>query len=420
MPDRDAMFTQAKKAYEAIGVDVEQVLAHMDRLEVSLHCWQGDDVGGFERPGATLTGGGIQATGNYLGKARSVPELRADLEQVFALVPGKHRINLHASYGEFGPSFVDRDEIEPRHFSGWVAWAKEHGMGMDFNGTFFSHPLAEGGYTLASKDTHVRSFWIRHAKRCRAIAAYIGEQLGSPCILNTWIPDGAKDVTVDKIGYRRILKRSLDELFAKEYPSRYMRDALETKLFGIGSESFVVGSHEFYMNYCARNEKMLCIDMGHFHIEEDIADKLSAILLFQDEVLLHISRPVHWDSDHVVVFNDTVSAVAHELVRSGKLDSVHIGLDYFDASINRIGAWVTGARAMRKALLFALLQPHERLVAYEEHGNGFAKLALLEAMKTMPFGAVWEAWCQRYDAATDLQVIDAVAHYEQTVLKERS
>jgi L-rhamnose isomerase len=413
-------YESARAAYGQLGIDTEAVISRLVSIPISIHCWQGDDVGGFERPSATLNGGGIQVTGNYPGKARNIAQLRADLEQVFALVPGPHRLNLHASYGEFGERFVDRDRIEPEHYAGWVEWAKRLGIGIDFNGTFFSHPLADSGYTLASKDGKVRSFWIEHAKRCRRISAWIGEQLGTPCILNTWVPDGAKDLTVDRIGYRRILKESLDEIFSVSYPAEHMRDAIETKLFGIGSESFVVGSHEFYMNYAARNEKMLCIDLGHFHVEEDIADKLSSILLFQDEVLLHVSRPVHWDSDHVVLFSDKVRSVAEELVRSGRLESCHIGLDYFDGSINRIGAWATGARSMRKALLFALLQPHGQLVALEAQGNGYAKMGLLEALHTMPFGAVRNRYCERFDAPDDLAIIESVADYEKNILKERA
>ena len=412
-------YDTARAAYAALGVDTDAVLARLARIPVSIHCWQGDDVGGFERPGSVLAGGGIQVTGNYPGKARTVAELRADLEKVFALVPGTHRVNLHASYGEFGGKFVDRDQIEPEHFAGWVQWAKKLGIGLDFNGTFFSHPLANAGFTLSSKDPAVRKFWIEHAKRVRRIAAWIGSELGSPCVLDTWIPDGAKDLTVDKIGYRRILKESLDEIFSISYPASHLRDAVETKLFGIGSEAFVVGSHEFYMNYAARNNKLLCIDMGHFHPEEDISDKLSSILLFQDEILLHVSRALRWDSDHVVLFNDKVKAVAEELVRSGKLDGAHIGLDYFDASINRIGAWTTGARAMQKSLLAALLQPQKQLLAYEEAGNGFAKLALLEALPTLPFGAVWEQYCTQQAVVGDIAMIDDVLRYEQDVLKGR-
>ncbi len=413
-------YDTAREAYALLGIDTDAVIDRLAAIPVSIHCWQGDDVGGFERPGATLSGGGIQATGNHPGKARSIEELRSDLEKVFSLVPGPHRLNLHASYGEFGGEFVDRDMIEAKHFAGWVEWARKLGIGIDFNGTFFSHPLADSGYTLASKDPAIRRFWIEHAKRCRAISAWIGEQLGSPCILNTWIPDGAKDLTVDKIGYRQILKDSLDEIFSTPYSADHMRDAIETKLFGIGSEAFVVGSHEFYMNYAARNNKMLCIDMGHFHTEEDISDKLSSILLFQDEVLLHVSRSLHWDSDHVVLFTDRVRNVAEELVRSGKLEQVHIGLDYFDASINRVGAWSTGARSMRKALLFALLEPQQKLVELEESGSGYAKMGLLEALHTMPFGAVWNRYCEKFSAPDDLAIIDSVAAYEQKTLKERA
>ncbi|ADY14054.1 L-rhamnose isomerase [Sphaerochaeta globosa] len=410
----------AKNIYAEYGVDTDAILEQLAKIPISIHCWQGDDVGGFERPDAELGGGGIQTTGNYPGKAKTIEQLRADLEKVLSLVPGTHRVNLHASYGEFGPTFVDRDQIEEVHYQGWVDWGKKVGVAFDFNGTFFSHPMADEGYTLASKDEKIRRFWIEHAKRCRKIAAWIGEQMGSPCILDTWVPDGAKNYTVDKFGYRSILKESLDEIFETEYPSECMRDALETKLFGIGSEAFVVGSHEFFMNYAARNNKMLCIDMGHFHTEEDISDKLSSILLFDDEVLLHVSRPMHWDSDHVVLFNDKVKMVAEELVRSGKLESTHIGLDFFDASINRIGAWVTGVRSMRKALLFALLQPIDQLIEYEESGNGYATMALLELQNVLPFGAVWNEFCTRYHAPLESKLIGIISDYEESVMRERS
>ncbi|NMA22720.1 MAG: L-rhamnose isomerase, partial [Spirochaetales bacterium] len=333
---------------------------------------------------------------------------------------GQHRLSLHASYGEFGSQFVDRDAIEESHFQGWVDWAKKMGIYIDFNGTFFSHPLADDGFTLASKDERIRRFWIEHGKRCRRIAAWIGKEQGSPCILNTWIPDGTKNYTVDKYGFRAILKESLDEIFETEYPADQMRDALETKLFGIGSEAFVVGSHEFYMNYAARNGIMLCIDMGHFHTEEDVSDKLSTILLFDDEVLLHVSRPMHWDSDHVVLFSDKVKMVAEEIVRSGKLDGVHIGLDFFDASINRVGAWVTGIRSLRKALLYALLQPMDLLMEYEESGNGWAAMALAEMQHVMPFGQVWDEFCRRTDSALESELIDVVSEYEEQVLTGRS
>ncbi|MDY0304582.1 MAG: L-rhamnose isomerase [Sphaerochaeta sp.] len=410
----------ARSKYARHGVDVEAVLAQLEAVAISVHCWQGDDVGGFEKPDSTLGGGGIQVTGNYPGKARTIDELRQDLEKVLSMVGGRHRLSLHASYGEFGSSFVDRDQIEESHFQGWVDWAKKMGVHLDFNGTFFSHPLADDGFTLSSKDERVRRFWIEHAKRCRRIAAWIGREQGSPCILNTWIPDGTKNYTVDKFGYRSILKESLDEIFETEYPATEMRDALETKLFGIGSEAFVVGSHEFYMNYAARNNKMLCLDMGHFHTEEDISDKLSSVLLFDDEVLLHVSRPMRWDSDHVVLFNDKVKMVAEELVRSGKLEDVHIGLDFFDASINRIGAWVTGIRSTRKALLFALLEPMDLLMEYEESGNGWAAMALAEEQSVLPFGDVWDEYCRRTSTVLEEDLIDAVSDYEEFVLRERS
>lgn len=413
-------YERAKQIYAKYQIDTDAVIQKLLEIPISIHCWQTDDVGGFERSDAQLSGGGIQSTGNYPGKARTIAQVRQDLEKVLELVPGSYRLNLHASYGEFGNSFVDRDQIEEKHFQGWVDWALKHNLHLDFNGTFFSHPNADDGFTLASKDEMIRRFWVEHAKRCRKIAAWIGEKQGSPCILNTWIPDGCKNYTVDKFGYRAILKESLDEIFKTQYPAQYMRDALETKLFGIGSESFVVGSHEFYMNYAARNNKMLCIDMGHFHTEEDVSDKLSSILLFDDEVLMHVSRPMHWDSDHVILFNDKIKMVAQELVRSGKLEGCHIGLDFFDASINRIGAYVTGIRAMRKALLFALLQPIDQLLEYEESGNGYATMALLEQQAVLPLGFVWDEACAREQVPHEDALIGLVGQYEEEVLKERS
>jgi L-rhamnose isomerase len=409
----------AKKAYAAYGVDTDSILQELATVPISIHCWQGDDVGGFEKPDSVLAGGGIQTTGNYPGKAKTVDQLRQDLETVLTMVPGKHRLNLHASYGEFEGKSVDRDQIEEKHYQGWLDWAGKNGLCLDFNGTFFSHPYAEEGFTLASKDEPIRRFWIEHAKRCRKIAAYIGREQGSPCILDTWIPDGMKNLAVDKFGYRAILKESLDEIFETEYSPDEMRDALETKLFGLGSEAFVVGSHEFYMNYAARNHKMLCLDMGHFHTEEDISDKLSSILLFDDEILLHVSRPMHWDSDHVVLFNDKVKMVAEELVRSGKLSGAHIGMDFFDASINRIGAWVTGVRSMRKALLFAMLEPINQLIRYEETGNGYAQMALLEQQSVLPFGFVWDEFCSKSGVPLESELIEKVTEYERTVLEER-
>lgn len=412
-------YENAKEAYAAYDIDTDSIIDRLSKIALSIHCWQGDDVGGFEKPHANLNGGGIQTTGHFPGKATSIPELKADLEKALALDGGAHRLNLHASYGEFGTTFVERNKIKPSHYDGWIEWAKKLGIGIDFNGTFFSHPLANDGYTLASKNKEIRDFWIEHEKRCRKIANYIGEKLNSPCILDTWIPDGAKNLTVDKIGYRRILKDSLDECFKIKYPPTHMKDAVETKLFGIGSEAFVAGSHEFYMNYAAHNNVMLCIDMGHFNLGEDVSDKISSILLFQDEMLLHISRPLHWDSDHVVLYNDDVKRVAEELVRSGKLEQVHIGLDFFDSSINRLGAWAVGTRAFRKALLFALLEPINMLKEMEEDGRGFETMALLERQNTLPFGTIWAEYCKKTGAPNDDEMVKRVMDWEKEIMAKR-
>jgi len=412
-------YNDAKNKYAEFGVNTDKAIERLKKIELSIHCWQGDDVGGFERPDSTLGGGGIQTTGNFPGKARTIEELRSDLEMAMSFDGGLNRLNLHASYGEFGGKFVDRDQIEPKYYDGWIAWAKKNNVKIDFNGTFFSHPLADDGFTLSSKNEKTRKFWIEHEKRCRQIANYIGEKLGSPCILDTWIPDGAKNLTVDKMGYRKILKSSLDECFAIEYPKENMRDALETKLFGIGSESFVVGSHEFYMNYAARNNKMLCIDMGHFNVGEDISDKISSILLFDDEILLHVSRPLHWDSDHVVLYNDDIKKVAEELVRSGKIESSHLGLDFFDASINRLGAWAIGTRAFRKALLFAMLEPQDELCKLEEEDRGFEKMALLERQNTLPFGTIWEEYLKRCGTLNDDEMVKRIMKWEKNEMSKR-
>ena len=410
----------AKQAYADLGIDTEKAIEALVKIPLSLHCWQGDDVGGFETPDAELAGGGIQVTGNYPGKARSIGELRSDLEKVYSMLAGTHRLNLHASYGEFDGEAVDRDQIEEKHFSGWVDWAKKLGIGVDFNATCFSHPKAADGFTISSKDPEIRAFWIEHVKRARRISAYFGKELGTPCVHNTWVPDGGKDLTVDKTGYRKILMESLDEIFADELPKEYMRDAVETKLFGIGSESFVVGSHEFYMNYANTRGKMVCLDLGHFHPTEQISDKISSMMLFHDELLLHVSRPMRWDSDHVVILNDDILFLTQELVRSGKIDNIHIGLDFFDGSINRIGAWVTGARATQKGLLLALLEPTETLIGYEEAGNNYARMGLLEQLKSMPFGAVWDEACARAGVPLESEIIGEVLAYEQDVLSERA
>lgn len=409
----------AKRQYRDRGIDVEAAIAKLGEVPLSIHCWQGDDVGGFERPDSTLSGGGIQVTGNYPGKARTVDELREDLSMMYGLVPGKHRLNLHASYGEFGGKLVDRDRIEPAHFEGWMRWAREKGLGLDFNSTCFSHPKANDGFTLSSKDPSVRSFWIEHVKRARRISAYLGKELGSACIHDIWLPDGMKDYPVDRIGLRRILEDSLDEALAEALPESYMKDAVESKLFGIGSEAFVVGSHEFYLGYALTRNKMVCIDTGHFHPLEIVADKISSILLFSKEILLHVSRPMRWDSDHIVVLNDDVRTLSEEIVRSGRIGDIHIGLDFFDATVNRIGAWAIGARSMLKGLLAAFLEPDRELRAYEEKGDYFARLALLEEVKTLPLGLVWDYYCESQGVPVDRELIGKVHDYEGRVTGKR-
>ncbi|UCE07499.1 MAG: L-rhamnose isomerase, partial [bacterium] len=387
----------AKQRYAELGVATEAAMEKLSKLSISLHCWQADDVAGLETPDAALSGGGIQVTGNYPGRARNVNELRMDLEKVFSLLPGKHRLNLHAIYGEFAGNHVNRDEITIDHFKGWIDWAKDQNIKLDFNASCFSHPKANDGFTLSSKDRAIRDFWIEHLKRCRQISAFMGRELNSPCIHNLWIPDGTKDSPVDRWTYRALLKDALDEIYSIEYNPKEMKDALESKLFGIGSESYVVGSHEFYMGYVISRGKMICLDLGHFHPTESIADKISAILQFSDELLFHVSRGVRWDSDHVVILNDEVKSVAEEIVRAGVLNRVNIALDFFDASLNRVGAYVIGTRSTLKSFLIALLEPTGKLREFEEAGNNFARLALLEALKTMPFGAVWDFYCLKND-----------------------
>lgn len=413
-------YTAAKEIYGEYGIDVEKAIESLKSLNLSIHCWQGDDVGGFESPDAELGGGGIQVTGNYPGKARTVDELRSDLEKLYGMLPGSHRLNLHASYGEFGGKTVERDEITPDHFQGWIGWAKDQKIGLDFNSTYFSHPLADDGFTLSSKDPKIRGFWIEHAKRCREISADIGSKVGSTCVHDIWIPDGTKDYPIDRMGHRKLLMDALDEVLEKEYPASDMKDAVEAKLFGIGSEAYVVGSHDFYLGYAISRGKVPCIDMGHFHPTELVADKISSILLFSEELLLHISRPMRWDSDHVVILNDELQFLAEELVRSGRIDKVYLGLDFFDASINRLGAWAIGSRATLQALLKALLQPYDKLLAYEESGNNFARLALLENLKNLPFGAVWDHYCEEAGVVTNDGLIDAVMEYEKSVQSKRS
>jgi L-rhamnose isomerase len=413
-------YETAKDVYAKWGVDVEDVLKQIDLISVSLPCWQGDDVTGFEKPDERAMGGGIKVTGNYPGRARTADELRMDLEMAFSLIPGSHRLNLHSMYGEFGKDPVERDALEYAHYKGWVEWAVQEGIKLDFNATCFSHPMAASGFTLSSKDPEIRKFWIEHVKCCREISSYIGRDLGSPCIHNLWIPDGMKDIPVDRKTPRLLLKKSLDEIYAVEYPKSVIKDSLESKLFGIGSESYVVGSHEFYFGYAQSRDKMLCMDAGHFHPTESLADKISATLMFFDELLLHLSRGIRWDSDHAVIQSDDLQAVADEIVRSGDIDRVHIALDFFDASINRVGAWVISARATLKSLLSALLQPLEKLRAYENEGDFFTRLALMEESKTQPMGAVWDYYCLQKDVPhRDLWMQD-ITRYESEVLRKRS
>ncbi len=413
-------YNLAKKRYFEYGVDTEKVLSQLESISISIHCWQADDVRGFERPEAKLNSGGIMATGSFPGRPGTIHELRRDLEKVLSLLPGNHRINLHAIYGEFGGKYINRDDIIPDHFQGWIDWAKTQNVKLDFNATVFNHPKSEDGFTLSNKDPKIRNFWIKHCKKCREIAVYIGKELASPCICNIWIPDGSKDLPIDRFGHRRLLKESLDDIFSEKYDKTYIKDCVEGKLFGIGSEVYVVGSHEFYLGYAIKNNIMLCIDMGHFHPTENVGEKIPAVLHYLNEILMHISRGVRWDSDHVATVNDDLLSVAQEIIRAKALNQVHIGLDFFDASINRIGAYVIGARATLKAFLIALLEPWDLLKEVEEAGNYFKRLALLEEMKTMPFGAVWDYFCEKNDVLIGNSWIEAVLVYEKEVLRKRS
>ncbi len=411
-------YALAKGRYAELGVDTEQALERLRRIAVSVHCWQGDDVGGFETDRG-LTGGGIMATGDYPGKARNPDELRRDLETAYSLIPGRHRLNLHASYLETGGKRVERNQVEPAHFQRWIDWARQMGIGVDFNSTFFSHPKAEDGFTLAHRDQGIRCFWVEHGIACRRIGEAIGRALGSPCVTNVWIPDGYKDVTIDRKGPRELLRKSLDAVFADAIDPAYNLDSVECKLFGIGTETYVVGSHEFYLGYAIENKTLLCLDAGHFHPTETIADKISSVLIFLDEILLHVSRGIRWDSDHVVILSDELRAIAEELVRGDYLDRVHIGLDFFDASINRIAAWVIGTRAMLKALLGALLEPTERLRELEMEGDFTARLAMTEEAKTLPLGAVWDYYCLKQDVPPGISWMDEVRDYEEKVTGKR-
>lgn len=411
-------YALAREQYAAIGVDTDKALRRLAKVAVSLHCWQGDDVGGFENS-AGLTGGGIQATGNYPGKARTADELRADLDMAYSLIPGKHRLNLHAIYAENSGRKVDRDQLTPALFSRWLDWAKSRRIGVDFNPSFFSHPKAADGFTLSSRDEGIRNFWVNHGIACRKIGEKFGKELGTPCVTNVWIPDGYKDVPADRATPRLILRKSLDEIFAGKISPKHNLDAIEGKLFGIGSESYVVGSHEFYLGYAIANKKLVCLDSGHYHPTETISDKISSVLINVDEILLHVSRGIRWDSDHVVTLTDDLKAIAEELVRGDYLERTHIGLDFFDASINRIAAWIIGTRAMLKALLIALLEPTRQLQQLERKGDLTSRLALQEEIKVLPFGAVWDFYCATKNVPVGPAWLAEVKNYEATVLSAR-
>ena len=411
-------YALAKRRYADLGVDTGAALKKLKKVSLSLHCWQGDDVSGFENEGVALSGG-IAVTGNRFGKAKTPDMLRKDLEKALSLLPGKHRVNLHAIYGDFRMKKNDRNEVSRENFTGWVAWAKSRGLKLDFNSTFFSHPKANDGFTLSSKDPAIRSFWVEHAKQCRDIASWFGKSLGGSAVHNLWIPDGMKDLTVDKRGYRYNLLKSLDSIYAQKLPAGTIKDAVESKLFGIGSESFVVGSTEFYLPYAIKHNLMLCLDMGHFHPTESIADKISSLLLFQKEILLHVSRGVRWDSDHVVIYDDSLKDLMFEVKRNDAFDRTFLALDYFDASINRIGAWVIGARAAQKAILNALLEPTKLLVKAEDSGDNFSRLALLEEQKAMPMGVVWNYFCEQEGVPSGDSWINDVLAYEKDVLSKR-
>lgn len=411
-------YTLAQERYAALGVDTNRALEALSGVSLSLHCWQGDDVGGFENTGEGLSGG-IAATGNYPGKARTADELRMDLDKAYSLIPGRHRLNLHAMYSETGGANVDRDQLQPEHFSRWIDWAKANGHGLDFNPSLFSHPLAASGFTLASYDAGIRQFWIDHCIASRKIGAAFGKALGTPCVTNIWIPDGFKDMPVDRKTPRVLLKDSLDKILAEPLDPRHNLDAVEPKLFGLGAESYTVGSHEFYMGYAISKNVLLCLDAGHFHPTETIADKLSAVLLYVPEVLLHVSRGVRWDSDHVVAFTDDLQLIAQEIVRGGYLSRVHVGLDYFDASINRVAAWAIGSRNTLKAMLMALVEPLDELRQLETSGDYTARLALLEELKSLPFAAVWDYYCMQQCVPVGTGYIEQVKDYEARVLAGR-
>ncbi|MCY8825206.1 L-rhamnose isomerase [Bacillus atrophaeus] len=411
-------FERAKQEYEKWGINVEQVLEKIKQVPISIHCWQGDDIEGFE-PNKSELSGGIDVTGNHPGKAHTPEELRRDLEKALSLIPGKHRVNLHAIYAETSGEAVERDELLPRHFEKWVRWAKDRGLGLDFNPTLFSHPKAADGLTLSHPDIEIREFWINHCIACRRIGEYFGKELGTPCLTNIWIPDGYKDIPSDRLTPRKRLKESLDRIFKENISEKHNLDSVESKLFGLGSESFVVGSHEFYLGYALKNKKLCLLDTGHFHPTEAVSNKISAMLLYSDKLALHVSRPVRWDSDHVITLDDELREIALEIVRNEALDNVMIGLDFFDASINRVAAWTIGTRNMIKALLYAMLVPNRHLKQLQEEGRFTERLALLEEFKTYPFGAIWDYYCEEMGVPVKEAWLKEVKQYEREVLFKR-
>jgi L-rhamnose isomerase len=411
-------YEAAKQAYAKWGIDADAALETLKSVPISIHCWQGDDIGGFEVNRSELSGG-IDVTGNYPGKATTPEQLRMDLEKALSLIPGKHRINLHAIYAETNGEVVERDQLEPKHFENWVNWAKENGLGLDFNPTLFSHEKSADGLTLSHPDEKIRQFWIDHCIASRKIGEYFGRELGTPCLTNVWIPDGYKDIPSDRLTPRKRLKESLDQIFAVEVDETLNLDAVESKVFGIGSESYVVGSHEFYLGYALKNNKLCLVDTGHYHPTETVSNKISSMLLYSDKLALHVSRPVRWDSDHVVILDDELREIALEIVRNDSLNDVIIGLDFFDASINRIAAWTIGTRNMIKALLYALLMPNDHLKQLQEEGNFTDRLALMEEFKTYPFGAIWDYYCEQMNVPVRESWLEAVKDYEESVLSAR-
>ncbi|MCF7622215.1 MULTISPECIES: L-rhamnose isomerase [Bacillaceae] len=411
-------YVAAKQAYANWGIDVDAALETLKKVPISIHCWQGDDIGGFEVNKSELSGG-IDITGNYPGKATTPEELRMDLEKALSLIPGKHRVNLHAIYAETNGEAVERDQLEPKHFENWLNWAKENGLGLDFNPTLFSHEKAADGLTLSHPNEEIREFWINHCIASRKIGEYFGRELGNPCLTNIWIPDGYKDIPSDRLTPRKRLKESLDRIFTAEVDETCNWDAVESKVFGIGSESYVVGSHEFYLGYALKNNKICLVDTGHYHPTETVSNKISSMLLYSDKLALHVSRPVRWDSDHVVILDDELREIALEIVRNDALNQVIIGLDFFDASINRVAAWTIGTRNMIKALLYALLVPNDHLKELQEKGDFTERLALMEEFKTYPFGAIWDYYCKKMNVPVKERWLTQVKEYEHDVLAKR-